>query len=212
MLRAQATGRPWAQAQVKLRCAYSGFIRYHGPINHTVVTTLTDAETGEEREVHRRPNLAPFADDPDCWLVASIEDYDLESGLARMGPIFRERVIAPPTTPLITSAADALAVTLNEVGHVDLDRLAELLECDADAALATARNGGVPQPIDPGVGNGRRLSLRRGANQAGRGRSRRHPGPAVRAERPGSSGLPAEGRATLRNHRPPRRARGSRPT
>ena len=135
VLRAQATGRPWAQAQVKLRCAYSGFIRYHGPINHTVITTLTDAETGEEREVHRRPNLAPFADDPDCWLVASIEDYDLESGQARMGPIFRERVIAPPATPLITSATDALAVTLNEVGHVDLDRLAELLECDADEAL-----------------------------------------------------------------------------
>lgn len=135
VLRAQAAGRPWAQAQVRLRCAYSGFIRYHGPINHTVVTTLTDAETGEEREVHRRPNLAPFADDPDCWLVASIEDYDLESGLARMGPIFRERVIAPPSTPLITSAADALAVTLNEVGHVDIDRLAELLECDTEAAL-----------------------------------------------------------------------------
>ena len=62
----------------------------------------TDPETGEERETHRRPNLAPFADDPDCWLVASIEDYDLESGLARMGPIFRERVIAPPAAPLIT--------------------------------------------------------------------------------------------------------------
>jgi N12 class adenine-specific DNA methylase len=135
VLRAQATGRPWTQAQVKLRCAYSAFIRYHGPINHTVVTTLTDAETGEDREVHRRPNLAPFADDPDCWLVASIEDYDLESGLARMGPIFRERVIAPPVTPLIASAADALAVTLNEAGYVDPDRLAELLECDADTAL-----------------------------------------------------------------------------
>ena len=135
VLRAQASGRPWAQAQVKLRCAYSGFIRYHGPINHTVITTLTDAETGEEREVHRRPNLVPFADDPDCWLVASIEDYDLESGLARMGPMFRERVIAPPTTPLITSATDALAVTLNEAGHVDLDRLAELLECEPDEAL-----------------------------------------------------------------------------
>ena len=84
--------------------AYSSFIRYYGPINHTVVTTLTDAETGEEREVHRRPNLAHFADDPDCWLVASIEDYDLETGIARMGPIFRERVVSPPAT-----AADHLA-------------------------------------------------------------------------------------------------------
>ena len=135
VLRAQATGRPWAQAQVRLRCAYSNFIRYHGPINHTVITTLTDAETGEEREVHRRPNLAPFADDPDCWLVATIEDYDLDSGQARMGPIFRERVISPPAAPLVTTAADALAVTLNELGQVDPDRLAELLECDAETAL-----------------------------------------------------------------------------
>ena len=116
VLRAQASGRPWAQAQIKLRTAYSSFIRYYGPINHTVISTLQDPETGEEREVHRRPNLAHFADDPDCWLVASIEDYDLDTGIARKGPIFDQRVVSPPATPLITSAADALAVTLNEVG------------------------------------------------------------------------------------------------
>jgi len=136
VLRAQAADLPWKNAQVKLRVAYSGFIRYFGPINHTVVSVATDPETGEERETHRRPNLAPFADDPDCWLVASIEDYDLESGVARKGPVFRERVIAPPSTPLITSAADALAVTLSEVGHVDLDHLADLLDRDPEAALA----------------------------------------------------------------------------
>ena len=45
-------------------------------------------------------------------------------------------MIAPPVAPLITSAADALAVTLNETGRVDLDHLAELLERDPDAALA----------------------------------------------------------------------------
>jgi adenine-specific DNA methylase len=150
VLRAQAADRPWAQAQVRLRVAYSGFVRYFGPINHTVVTVTTpglhsrrtDAaepggpETGEERETHRRPNLAPFADDPDCWLVASIEEYDLDSGLARMGPIFRDRVLSPPAAPLITSAADALAVTLNETGRVDPEHLAELLECEPEAALA----------------------------------------------------------------------------
>src|SRR5262249_10337771 len=116
---------------------------------HTVVTVTTPGshsrrtaaaregpETGEERETHRRPNLAPFADDPDCWLVASIEEYDRESGLARMGPIFRERVLSPPQAPLITSAADALAVTLNETGRVDPERLAELLEREPETALA----------------------------------------------------------------------------
>ena len=136
VLRAQAANQPWAQAQVRLRVAYSGFIRYFGPINHTVVSVQTDADTGEERETHRRPNLAPFADDPDCWLVASIEDYDLETGVARKGPIFSERVIAPPAAPLITSAADALAVTLAEIGRVDLDHMADLLEREPATALA----------------------------------------------------------------------------
>jgi N12 class adenine-specific DNA methylase len=136
VLRAQAADRPWVEAQVRLRIAYSGFVRGFGPINHTVVSVTSDPETGEERETHRRPNLAPFADDPDCWLVASIEDYDLDSGLARMGPIFRERVIAPPAAPDIATAADALAVTLNETGRVDIDLLAGLLDRDPDTALA----------------------------------------------------------------------------
>ncbi|WP_163454626.1 hypothetical protein, partial [Escherichia coli] len=71
-----------------------------------------------------------FLDDPDCWLVASIEIYDLETNSAKPGPIFTERVIAPPPAPEITSAADALAVVLNECGHVDLDRISELLHKD----------------------------------------------------------------------------------
>jgi N12 class adenine-specific DNA methylase len=136
VLRAQAADQPWTPAQIRLRIAYSNFVRGFGPINATVISVITDAESGEERETHRRPNLAPFADDPDCWLVASIEDYDLESGLARMGAIFRERVIAPPSAPLIATAADALAVTLNETGRVDIDHLAELLDRDPETALA----------------------------------------------------------------------------
>jgi N12 class adenine-specific DNA methylase len=53
-----------------------------------------------------------------------------------MGPIFRERVISPPAPRLVASAADALAVTLNDTGRVDPDHLAELLDCEPEAALA----------------------------------------------------------------------------
>ncbi|MGY6706699.1 MAG: helicase-related protein, partial [Rhizobiaceae bacterium] len=80
--------------------------------------------------------LQPFLDDPDCWLVASIEDYDLETNTAKPGPIFSERVIAPPSAPVIASAADALAVVLNERGHVDVDHIAELLHADVDTCIA----------------------------------------------------------------------------
>lgn len=136
VLKAQELDQPWKPAQVKLRVAWSAFIREFGSINSTTVSTMEDAETGEVREVHRRPNLQPFLDDPDCWLVASIEDYDLESNTARPGPIFSERVIAPPSAPIITSAADALAVVLNERGQVDPDHVAELLHADVESVIA----------------------------------------------------------------------------
>jgi len=136
VLRAQMANHSWAEAQIRLRVGYAAFVRHFGPISHTVITTTTDPETGEARETHRRPNLAPFADDPDCWLVASIEDYNRSSGLARMGAIFRERVVAPPASPLIASPADALAVTLDETGRVDPEYLAELLDCEPEEALA----------------------------------------------------------------------------
>ena len=135
VLKAQELDRPWKPAQVKLRIAWSNFVRAFGPINTTVVSTSEDPETSEVRETHRRPNLQPFLDDPDCWLVAAIEDYDLETDTPRPGPIFTERVIAPPSAPIITSAADALAVVLNERGHVDIDHIAELAHADADAVI-----------------------------------------------------------------------------
>ncbi len=135
ILKAQEADQSWNQSQIRLRIAWSSFVRDFGPINTTVVSSVEDEETGEVRETHRRPNLAPLADDPDCWLVASIEDYDLESNTAKPGPIFTERVIAPPPAPVITSAVDALAVVLNERGAVDPAHVAELLHGDVNAVI-----------------------------------------------------------------------------
>lgn len=136
VLKCQEEDRPWKPAQVRLRIAWGAFVRSFGPINATTVSVSEDTETGEVRETHRQPNLQPFRDDPDCWLVASIEDYDLETDTARPGPIFTERVIAPPAAPVVASAADALAVVLNERGLVDPDHIAELLHRDVEYVLA----------------------------------------------------------------------------
>ena len=135
VLKAQESGRPWRDLQVRLRIAWSSFVRDFGPINHTTVSITEDAESGETRETHRQPNLQPFRDDPDCWLVASIEDYDLDTDTAKPGPIFSQRVIAPPAPPVVTNASDALAVVLNERGRVDLDHIAELLHCDREKVV-----------------------------------------------------------------------------
>lgn len=148
VLKAQELDRPWKDLQVKLRIAWSSFVREFGPINHTTVSITEDAETGETRENHRRPNLLPFLDDPDCWLVASIEDYDLENDTAKPGPIFTERVISPPAPPVITSAADALAVVLNERGRVDVDHIAELLHRDPADVVAELGSAIFRDPAD----------------------------------------------------------------
>ncbi|MDT8267609.1 hypothetical protein RQ832_30485, partial [Roseomonas sp. DSM 102946] len=127
VIRAQEADQPFGAAQIRLRTAYGAFLRAFGPINLTNVSTSTDEETGEVRETVRRPNLQPFLDDPDCWLVSSIEEYDPETGTACKGPIFTERVIHTPAEPVIVSAADALAVTLAERGVVDLAHACDLL-------------------------------------------------------------------------------------
>lgn len=148
VLKAQEQDRPWRELQVRLRIAWSSFVRDFGPINHTTVSISEDEETGEVKETHRRSNLQPFLDDPDCWLVASIEDYDLETDTARAGPIFSERVIAPPAPAVITSPADALAVVLNERGRVDIDHIAELLHRDPDVVIADLGDAIFRNPVD----------------------------------------------------------------
>ena len=136
VLRAQEANEPWGTLQAPLKTTYLTFTRQFGPINLTTISTRTDEETGEVSETIRRPNLQPFADDPDCWLVASIEEYDVESGTATQGPVFTQRVIHPPAEPIITSAADALAVTLHERGHVEVAHLAERLGRSREDTLA----------------------------------------------------------------------------
>lgn len=148
VLKAQEQDRSWRDPQVRLRIAWSSFVRDFGPINHTTVAISEDEQSGEVRETHRRPNLQPFLDDPDCWLVASIEDYDLDTDTAKPGPIFSERVISPPAPPVITSAADALAVVLNERGRVDVEHIAELLHREVDAVVDELGDAIFQDPAD----------------------------------------------------------------
>ncbi len=138
-----------AAAQARLRKAYRSFVAEFGPINLTKTVYTTDPETGVESAIQRRPNLAPVQDDPDCWLVASIEKYDPETGAASMGPIFTERVIGTVVEATIHNAADALASVLDRYGRVDIDAIAALLEIDRAAAIAELGDKIYALPEDP---------------------------------------------------------------
>lgn len=135
VLRAQMDNQPFGRHQHRLRQTWQSFTRQFGPINLTHTTVRVNAITGEETESRRRPNLQPFYDDPDVWLVSSIEEYDEATQTARPGPLFTERVIHAPVEPEIHSAHDALAVCLHDAGRVDLPLIAELTGCSVDEAL-----------------------------------------------------------------------------
>ena len=142
-LDAQQKDEPWQVPLASLQTAYSRFVAAHGPINRTIMSITqrvrtavdVDQDTGIETETrvpyestsYRRPNIRAFEGDPDVWLCCSIASYDLDTETETPGPIFTKRVCKPSITPRIESAHDALAVVLNEMGRVDIPRIAELL-------------------------------------------------------------------------------------
>jgi N12 class adenine-specific DNA methylase len=73
-------------------------------------------------------NQKAFQGDPDLPLLLSLERYDPETKRATKAAIFAERTIQRQPAPVeITSPKDALLVTLNAKGRVDLEHLSALL-------------------------------------------------------------------------------------
>jgi N12 class adenine-specific DNA methylase len=78
--------------------------------------------------VNLRANQRAFDGDPDLPLLLSLEHYNDESQRAVKAAIFRERTIhlRQPVESAGTPK-EALLVSLNERGRVDLDHMADLL-------------------------------------------------------------------------------------
>jgi N12 class adenine-specific DNA methylase len=96
-------------ARDELNRTYDSFVSRLGPISE-------------------RANVIAFRGDPDLPLLLSLEHYDPESGRATKAAIFRERTIQRQRpVPQVSTPAEALLVTLNERGGVDLDFMANLL-------------------------------------------------------------------------------------
>ncbi|MEY2117284.1 helicase-related protein [Rhodanobacter sp. FW106-PBR-R2A-1-13] len=105
--------------------------------------------------LNSQTNVSAFADDASAYLVRALEmDYqrlDLEEAqrrgiavpkgrqsvdMADKAPILRERVLHPTPCPHPETAHDALAVTLNQRGRVDVALMAELLNRTEDTVIA----------------------------------------------------------------------------
>ena len=186
--------------QAELNDVYDRYQARYGPLNRFTWGRTGRIDPGSGHEIMRRnrPRMGGFRDDPDAPSVFALEDFDPATQTATKTAVFTRRLLAPRT--IVTSTddpGDAVLVCLDQVGRVDLDMIATLLDIDAADGPRPARHPGVRRPDRTGpararsgvpVGQRARQAHRRDRRGGGRGPLRPERGGAQRgaARRPGT--------------------------
>lgn len=113
--------------RTRLRAAYHAFIKRHGlindPANAALVANMPDGALILALEFNYRPAVSK--------LNAKNKGDVARPSSAKTAPILSRRVISPYVAPEhAASMADALSITLAEMGRVDMARIAQLLKKD----------------------------------------------------------------------------------
>jgi N12 class adenine-specific DNA methylase len=130
------------EAQGRLNRRYDDYVSRYGPISRfsAYETGRADPESGESIVGRRNPKLGGFRSDPDFPSLLALELFDPEAQSADKAAIFSERVVGPrQVRGRADSPEEAVTICLDEAGVVTLDRVAALL--DIDAELARGRLG-----------------------------------------------------------------------
>jgi hypothetical protein len=97
-----------AQARQRLNAVYDGFLSRFGPVSS-------------------RENVKAFAGDPDQPVLLSLENYDPDTGRAAKTAIFERRTLERyKPVEHVDTAAEALAVSLNETGEIHWPRMEQV--------------------------------------------------------------------------------------
>ena len=100
---------------------------------------LYDAYTAEHGLISSRENKRAFSDDSSYYLLCSLEILNEDGKLERKADMFTRRTIQPHRPVEHTeTAAEALAVSLNELGRVDMEYMSRL--CGKSASSANEKS------------------------------------------------------------------------
>jgi N12 class adenine-specific DNA methylase/tRNA1(Val) A37 N6-methylase TrmN6 len=150
--RAQFEDGDWQAALKALNKTYDAFRKTHGPINDFRMQTRKgkpdEAELQAAKDEGRDPvipevdsrvykNRRLLREDYDSAIVTQLE-HITEAGEIVKARFLKERTIGKPVERTIESAGDALAVSLDELGRLDLEDVARRLkvsEADVIEAL-----------------------------------------------------------------------------
>lgn len=128
-------------ARRELRASYDAYVARFGPLNRVTKTARVNAAGEESLSVRRPPVMARFFNrDPYAALTRAIEQYDDETGLASPAPLLQTRQVFARYTPKgADDAADALTISVENRGRVDLPYIAYLLGTDEAGAREQLR-------------------------------------------------------------------------
>ena len=139
------------QQRQELHAAYDTYANDYGPLNRyelrrtgkfkKVLNEATGEPVRDEagelvrgEEImarHRPPVMHTFKTDPHHALVMALENFDDADQSARPAAILTQRALAPrPQVQGAESPAEAIALSLDESGRLDLERIADLLRTD----------------------------------------------------------------------------------
>jgi N12 class adenine-specific DNA methylase len=118
-------------ARARLRDRYASYQATYGPLNRFTLrpTGHTDPETDEPRYARITPKaLMMLRQDPFGPLVMALERFDEETQRSTPAAILTQRVVQQrATTYGAESPAEAIALSLDRTGKVDLPTIAQLL-------------------------------------------------------------------------------------
>lgn len=123
----QLTDGAWENSLKALQKEYASFIKKNGRIRQFTITERTSVdEDGNEQvyETRRFKNNRLLSMDVEGQLVEMLEGIN-ENGEIIESPFLSGRTIGKPVTAEIKTTADALAVTLDEMGKLDVEAIAQ---------------------------------------------------------------------------------------
>ena len=134
---AQFNDGDWETALKRLNNAYDAFRSEYGPIKDFRVQVRKG--TDEDGNVVETPirifkNNRLLREDYDSTIVSSLEQIN-EAGDIVKAPFLLGRTIKKPVEREVKTIGDALAVSLDEIGSLDLDDVAQRLHISRDDAI-----------------------------------------------------------------------------
>lgn len=129
----------WEFSLARLNEVYDTFVKTHGRILQYTVIERTGAY-GTTTETKRFKNDPLIRIDAEGALAYALETI-AEDGEIRRGPVLQGRVLKRDQEPAINTTQDALFVSLNRLGRLDIDdvaRLAQLSRAEVIGDLGTS--------------------------------------------------------------------------